>query len=274
MSLARPVVHQIPVCPFCQRLEILLALKGQRGAVDFEVVDITKPRSEHLLALTGGSTALPVLELPDGRSLKESLVLLRYLDETVPGPDIRRADPFERAVENLVVAAEDRFNLAGYRLVMNQDPAARDQRVEAWYGALGELDALLRRYGSQEGPWLFDRFGWAELVFTPFFQRFVFLPYFEGVDIPEGPGFDRVRAWRDASVAHPAAQQTSDEEVIKVYYDYSRGKGNGALPEGRSVSTFAFEPSWTERPMPPRDKYGPGATDAELGLLPAPDTLA
>lgn len=69
-------VFHIPVCPFCQRLEILLARKGLAGAVRFEVVDITKPRDPALLAQTRGTTALPVLEAADGRILKESLVIL------------------------------------------------------------------------------------------------------------------------------------------------------------------------------------------------------
>ena len=42
---------------------------------------------------------------------------------------------------------------------------------------------------------------------------------------------------------------------------------NGALPEGRTKSSFAFEPDWSQRPWPPRDKYGRAASDAELGLL-------
>ena len=54
-------VYHIPVCPFCQRLEILLALKGRQDAVRFVVVDITQPRPEWLLAKTRGTTALPVL---------------------------------------------------------------------------------------------------------------------------------------------------------------------------------------------------------------------
>jgi glutathione S-transferase len=75
-----------------------------------------------------------------------------------------------------------------------------------------------------------------------------------------------VRRWRDACLAHPAARQVSREEVVKCYYDYARGFGNGALPEGRRVSSFAFAPHWSERPWPPRDKYRPGAGDAALGL--------
>jgi glutathione S-transferase len=76
-----------------------------------------------------------------------------------------------------------------------------------------------------------------------------------------------VRRWRDACLQHPAAQQVTREEVVKVYYDYSRGVGNGGHVQGREVSSFTLEPPWTERPWPPQAKYGPGATDAELGLV-------
>jgi glutathione S-transferase len=54
---------------------------------------------------------------------------------------------------------------------------------------------------------------------------------------------------------------------VKVYYDYAKNVGNGGLVEGRTRSSFAFEPSWRDRPWPPRDKYGVSATDAELGLV-------
>ena len=96
-------------------------------------------------------------------------------------------------------------------------------------------------------------------------MRFWFLEYYEGFYVPGE--LARLRRWRDACVSHPAAQQVSREEVVKLYYDYSLGAGNGALPAGRSVSSFAFEPDWRKRPWPPRDKWGPAATDAELGLV-------
>jgi glutathione S-transferase len=91
--MKKPLLHHIPVCPFSQRVEILLELKGLRSAVDFSAVDITKPR---------GATALPVLELEDGRILKESLVLLRYFDDRFPEPRVARSSPYERAVENML----------------------------------------------------------------------------------------------------------------------------------------------------------------------------
>lgn len=263
-----PIVYHIPVCPFSQRLEIMLALKDRRDAVDFRVVDITKPRDPELLEKTRGTTALPVLETGDGQILKESLVILRYLDETV-GTPLRRADPLDHAVESMLIAKEGDFTMAGYSFVMNKDRGKRGDHEEKMLRLYREIDGFLRHESRGEGPWLFDAFGLAEAVFTPMFMRFWFLEYYEGFELPEGEDYARVRAWRAACLAHPAAQQVSREEIVKLYYDYALGAGNGALPEGRAVSSFAFEPDWQDRPWPPREKYDSPASDADLGLTAA-----
>jgi glutathione S-transferase len=263
--LSKPVVHHIPVCPFSQRLEILLELKGLRDAVDFEVVDITKPRSPALLAKSRGTTALPILETEAGGIIKESLVILRYLEDRYPAPAVARADPFERAVEGMLIALEGDFTMAGYRLLMNQDRARRDELLATLVAQYARLDALLRHDGTGT-TWLFDRFGLAEAVYTPLFARFWVLDYYEGFELPADGSCERVRVWRDACLAHPAAQQVTEEEIVKLYYDYAKGAGNGALVPGRRVSSFVFTPNWRDRPWPPRDKYGASASDADLGL--------
>ncbi|HEX2134942.1 MAG TPA: glutathione S-transferase family protein [Microvirga sp.] len=270
MPLSKPLVYHIPVCPFSQRLEILLELKGLRGAVDFRVVDITKPRSPELLAKTRGSTALPVLETERGGIIKESLVILRYLEDRFPEPPVAQADPYRRAVENMLIALEGEFAATGYRFVMNQDGNRRGAFVEAMDAQFARLDSFLR-WQAPDGDFLFEQFGLAEVVFTPLFARFWFLDYYEGFEIPES--LERVRRWREACLAHPAAQQVSREEVVKLYYDYALGAGNGALVTGRAVSSFVFEPHWSERPWPPRDKWGRPATDVDLGLSSQEDAL-
>lgn len=262
---AKPTVYHIPVCPFSQRLEILLDLKGRRDAVAFQVVDITRPRDPRLLAKTGGTTALPVLETADGGILKESLVLLGYLDETLGGPGVRRTDPFEHAVEAMLIAREGPFTGAGYRFVMNRDPDARQAHRDRLLALYREIDRFLVHH-NPHGDFLFAEFGLAEAVFAPIFMRFWFLDYYEGFDLPEHEDFRRVRRWREACLGHPAARQVSREEIVKLYYDYALGCGNGALPAGRAVSSFSFAPHWRSRPWPPRDKYGRAAGDAELGL--------
>jgi glutathione S-transferase len=269
--LSRPAVHHIPVCPFCQRLEILLELKGHRADVDFHVVDITRPRTPELLAKTRGTTAMPILETTEGIVLRESLVLMRYLDELFPERPVARRDVTERAIENLMTSLEGPFVAAGYRLVLNQDLTKRESLTEALLAQYAALDAYLVQFARGD-TFLFDSFGWAEAVFTPMFMRFWFLDYYEGFTLPDTEAFARVRRFRDACLAHPAAQQTSREEIVKSYYDYAKGAGNGALLPGRTRSSFVFEPHWRERPWPPADKYGHSASDAELGLTRAGET--
>ncbi|MFZ6820065.1 glutathione S-transferase family protein [Undibacterium sp. Ji22W] len=258
-------VYHIPVCPFCQRLEILLELKGRRHEVEFVVVDITKPRDPSLLQKTRGTTALPVLETADGKIIKESMVIMQYLEDLFAVPAIAQGDPYRRAIENMLSKLEGDFCTQGYVYVMNQDPARRQTLNDNMLKQYAKLNDFLLEH-SLNGTFLFEEFGWAETVFTPFFMRFWFLEYYEDFELPDAQSFARVRLWRDACLAHPAAQQTSKEEIVKLYYDYAKGAGNGALLPGRARSSFVFEPDWRTRPWPPKNKYEYSATDLELGL--------
>lgn len=258
-------IYHIPVCPFCQRLEILLALKGRRNEIDFRVVDITQPRPDWLLQKTRGTTALPILETDDGHIIKESLVILQYLEDIYPERPVAQRDPYRRAVENMLTRMDSEFFTQGYTWLMNQDPGRREALRAGMLKQYAQLNDFLLAH-APAGPFLFEEFGWAETVFTPFFERLWFLAYYENFELPSDERYARVRKWVDACVAHPAAQQVTKEEVVKLYYDYAKGAGNGALLPGRRHSSLAFEPDWRVRPWPPKDKYKHSATDAELGL--------
>lgn len=266
MSAAdRPVVYHIPVCPFCQRLEILLSLKEQSDAVEFQVIDITRARPEWLLQKSRGSTALPILQTREGRILKESLVIMQFLDDLFPGRKVAQQDPYRRAVEGMLTALEGDFTAYGYRFVMNQNAELRQSLHDGMFERYARINDFLLHHAPL-GPFLFEEFAWAEAVFTPIFMRFWFLEYYEGFELPDDARFARVRAWRDACLAAPVAQQVSREKIVKLYYDYAKGAGNGALLPGRRRSSFVFEPDWRQRPWPARDKYGHSSSDAELGL--------
>lgn len=263
--MTRPTIYHIPVCPFCQRLEIMLSLKDKKNEVDFCLVDITQPRPAALLEKTRGTTALPVLETADGHVIKESLVILQYLEDSYPDRPVAQRDPYRRAVENMLTSMDNAFFTQGYGWLMNQDPARRDGFREGMLKQYAQLDEFLLEHATT-GSFLFETFGWAETVFTSFFQRFWFLEYYEDFQLPSEARYARVRKWIDACVSHPAAQQVTKEEVVKLYYDYSKGAGNGAVLPGRGRSSMTLEPDWRTRPWPPKNKYEYSATDAELGL--------
>jgi glutathione S-transferase len=263
--MSKPIIHHIPVCPFSQRVEILLSLKGKRDEVDFSVVDITRPRDESLLRKTRGTTALPILELPGGRIVKESLVILQYFEDVFAERPVAQRAPYRRAVENMLVRLEGEFGNQGYAFVMNQDPQRRGAFRTSMLKQYERLNEFMVEH-APAGPYLFEEFGWAETVFTPFFMRFWFLEYYEDFSLPPDARYARVQQWVDACLAHPAAQQVTRERIVKLYYDYAKGAGNGTLLPGRRQSSFTFEPDWPARPWPPKNKYEHSATDEELGL--------
>ncbi len=111
-------------------------------------------------------------------------------------------------------------------------------------GQYAGLDDFLVEH-APHGPFLFEAFGWAEAVFTPLFARFWFLEYYEDFRLPDEPRYERVRRWVDACLAYPAAQQVTKEEIVKLYYDYAKGAGNGALlpvdEVAHAAGTIAYE---------------------------------
>lgn len=260
-------MYHIPGCPFSERVELLLDLKGLDGIMADHEIDISKPRPDWLLKKTRGTTSLPALELENGETLKESMVIMRYFEDRFPDPRVARADPYEHAVESMLCATDGAFTGAGYRMILNQDLDKRDElkaEVDAQYA---RLDEFLRHY-SPDRNFLFDRFGWAEVAFAPMFKRLWFLEYYEGYEVPDN--LTRVLRWREATLQHEVVQRHhGHRELMTLYYDYAKGGGNGRLPEGRAISSFTLDPHWRSRPMPPRDKWGHAASDEELGLVPA-----
>jgi len=257
-------MYHIPGCPFSERVEIVLALKGLAHIMADVEIDISKPRPDWLLKKTRGTTALPALELDNGETLKESMVIMRYLDDRFSEPHVAQRDAYRHAVESMLCATDGAFTGSGYRMILNREAEKRDEMRQAVDAEFAKLDDFLSYY-SPGGTFLFEEFGWAEAAYTPMFKRLWFLEYYEDYQIPSN--LVRVLQWREACLAHPAAQHRTHEELIKLYYDYSQGGGNGRIPEGRQISSFTLEPHWSERPMPPRDKWGRAASDAELGLV-------
>jgi len=205
------------------------------------------------------------MESADGHIIKESLVILQYLEDLYPEPAVAQHDPYRRAVENMLTRMEAEFCTQGYAFVMNQSLERRAVLREGMLKQYARLNDFLVEH-APSGPFLYEEFGWAETVFTPLFMRFWFLEYYEDFQVSKEGRYARVREWRDASISHAAAQQVTKEQIVKLYYDYAKGAGNGALLPGRGRSSFALEPDWRARPWPPKNKYEHSATDEELGL--------
>lgn len=90
------LLYSDPRAPNPRRVRIFLAEKG----VAYDTIDVSIASSQHLepaFRKKNPLALLPVLELSDGKVLRESMAICRFLEETYPEPNLFGADPWERA---------------------------------------------------------------------------------------------------------------------------------------------------------------------------------
>jgi glutathione S-transferase len=89
-------IHDFPFAPNPRKLRCFLGEKGLE--IPFEIVNLVagEQRGAALRALNP-LCSVPVLELDDGTTLTESLVIMEYLDELYPEPPLIGTTPLERA---------------------------------------------------------------------------------------------------------------------------------------------------------------------------------
>jgi glutathione S-transferase len=81
--------------PNPRRVRIFLAEKG----VAYDTIEVSIAASQHQtpeFRKKNPLALLPVLELADGKVLRESMAICRYIEELYPEPNLCGADPWER----------------------------------------------------------------------------------------------------------------------------------------------------------------------------------
>ena len=90
------LLYHDPRAPNPRRVRIFLAEKS----VAYDTIEVLIANFAHQtpeFRRKNPLALLPVLELPDGRVLRESMAICRYLEETYPEPNLFGADAWERA---------------------------------------------------------------------------------------------------------------------------------------------------------------------------------
>ena len=90
------LLYHDPRAPNPRRVRVFLAEKE----VVYDKIEVLIATSAHQTAefkIKNPLALLPVLELADGRVLRESMAICRYLEELHPEPNLFGADPWERA---------------------------------------------------------------------------------------------------------------------------------------------------------------------------------
>ncbi len=262
----KPIVYHIPVCPFSQRVEIQLELKGRRQDVDFVVVDITQPRPDWLLQKSAARRRCRSSNWPTGASSRKAWSCCSTSRTSSRSAAVAQRDPYRRAVENMLTRMEGDFCNQGYGWVMNQDPARRDAmdggHAEAVREARTTSCCSIRLQApsssrTSAGPRRSSRrsscaSGSSSTTRTSSCRTDGRYARVQPLDrrLPRAPG-------------RAAGQQGRNRQALLRLRE---GRRQRRLAAGTQQSSFTFTPDWRSRPWPPRNKYEHAANDGELGL--------
>ncbi len=184
-----PLLYSFRRCPYAIRARLALAISDV--AVEFYEVDL-KAKPGRMLQLSPKGT-VPVLVLPDGRVIDESLDIMRWAlrqNNRSGMPDL-----FTGEVETLIRRNDTEFKHA---LDRYKYPERHPEYPMSHYRAQGEifldeLNAMLDKNNYLFG----DKPGIADLALMPFVRQFAQV---DRVWFDASP-HTRLRAWLDAWVA-------------------------------------------------------------------------
>ena len=164
LMLSQPLLYSFRRCPYAIRARLAIAMSGV--IVTVQEVDL-KAKPERMLQLSAKAT-VPVLELPDGRVIDESLdIMLWSFQHSDP---LGMLDNFSDEMQALIKRNDSEFK---YALDQYKYPERRAEFSREHYRTLAEmfllyLDTRLRQQAHLFG----DKPSMADLAIMPFIRQF------------------------------------------------------------------------------------------------------
>ena len=164
-----PILYSLRRCPYAMRGRMGIALSKQQVLLR-EI--ITKDKPSELLASSAKGT-VPVLVLPDGQIIEQSLDVMNWaLQQNDPQDLLRSSNPtLNQQIHQLIKVNDDEFigHLEKYRASVRYRNIDKEQRRQDCEGFISKLEALLtdQAYFFGETPSL------ADFAVMPFVSQFV-----------------------------------------------------------------------------------------------------
>lgn len=190
-AMTKPILYSFRRCPYAMRARLALAMSGQ--ACELREVKISaKPPA--MLALSPKGT-VPVLLLPDGVVIEESLDIMRWaLGQHDPENWLARDDA------ELIARNDGPFkhHLDRYKYPQRHDSDPLDHRAKG-QAILADLEARLYVRGGQLAG---RERGLVDLAIMPFIRQFAAVDpaWFAGLDYPS------LQRWLTEHLASPLFQ--------------------------------------------------------------------
>lgn len=198
-------------CPYVQRA--IITLNEKRATYETKYVDLAA-KPDWFLA-TSPLGKVPVLKVeregkPDA-AIFESLVIVEFAEETVPGPRLHPDDPVEKAQHRAWMEFGSGMLLEVYRIWIAKDEEGYRAACETVTKRLQRLEEVL---GA--GPYFAgEEFSCVDTVFAPLFGKVDATEAMASIGLLKG--FPKVAAWSKALARRPSVRNALPENHAEIF---------------------------------------------------------
>ena len=206
MSQSQFTLVSHPLCPFVQRVAIVLLEKG----ITFQRIDVDlRDRPDWFLAISP-SGKVPLLKVPDGNEgesvLFESIVICEYLEEIYPEPALHPVNALIRAQHRAWIEFASAALADAWGFLNATDPQTALGKSAALRGKLERFDIEI-----SEGPYFAgERLSMVDIAMAPVFRYFDILGFEPNHQLFDG--LNRVADWRRALASRSSIQAAVAED--------------------------------------------------------------
>jgi glutathione S-transferase len=237
------------LCPYAERVFLTLLEKG----VPFDLIHVNLSAKPSWFRAVNPAGLVPAVR-SNGKTVTESLDILRWLDATFP--PVGKLTGEERALQS-AIAAGSKVITSGLDLVSGKgrywgvSSGQSATQIEAFDASLRHLFAT----SKHQGPFVTGgAVSLADFAVYPFVNRFaILLPGLCGYNVRAAAG-GRVGEWMEAMQARPSCQVTSpDEDLFRAaamkgasldFFDYMTYGVFDLHPHNRKYLTVREEDPW------------------------------
>ncbi|XP_036142206.1 pyrimidodiazepine synthase-like isoform X1 [Monomorium pharaonis] len=212
-------LYSMRFCPYAQRIHLVLDAKR----IPYDIVNVNLTHKPDWLIEKSPLNKVPCIELEDGETLYESLIIADYLDDAYPQNKLYPSNPLAKAKDKLLI---DRFNTVIstiYKALYSEMALEQDVFNEALTG----LELFDQELARRETPFFGgSKPGMLDLMIWPWCERADVIRIIKGEQfvIPRDR-FLRLLEWRVAMKEDPAVSGSFLDAEVHAKYMRSRLAG-------------------------------------------------
>ena len=211
-------LYNLDVCPFAQRSKIALIEKG----ASFEETHIDPRDKPDWFLQMNPKGKLPVL-MHEGNLVRESAVVLEYLEDVLPEPALMPPTPYGRSQVRLWLQFfNTEYVPAFYHALLSQEADRKDRML----AMLRELASAFAELDSSGPYFMGRRLTLLDISVVPFIARHPAVEALADCPIPESDELAPLRRWYGAMQQRPSFQRTRRDADfwVHTYREYAQGR--------------------------------------------------